>query len=54
MSNLKKLDKLNVEQLKKYKGFENLTESEATKEVSTIKALAKILYYLYLNNKENI
>lgn len=49
---------LTYEQLKKYKGFENVTEAQAEKEIENIKRLTKVLYYLYvyeqqMNSKDN-
>ncbi len=45
-------NELTYEQLKKYKGFEDITETQAEKEIETIKRLAKILYYLYINEQQ--
>ncbi len=45
-------NELTYEQLKKYKGFEDLTETQAEKEIENIKRLAKILYYLYINEQQ--
>ena len=44
---------LTYEKLKTYKGFENVTEAEAVKEIEIIKKLAKILYYMYLKEQKN-
>lgn len=44
---------LTYEQLKTYKGFENLKEEEAGIYIHTIKKLAKILYYMYLHDEQN-
>jgi ERCC4-type nuclease len=44
---------LTYEKLKTYKGFENITEAEAVKEIEIIKKLAKILYYMYLKDQKN-
>lgn len=52
---MKKLGKLNVpfteelshEKLKTFKGFENINEAEAEKQILVIKKLARILFYLY-------
>lgn len=43
---------LNHEKLKTYKGFENTTEEQAEKQIAIIKRLAKILYYLYMNEQQ--
>lgn len=43
---------LTYEKLKKYKGFENSTEQEAIKQIEIIKKLAKILYYMYMNEQQ--
>ncbi len=43
---------LNHQKLKTYKGFENATEEEAEKQILIIKRLAKILYYLYMNEQQ--
>lgn len=40
---------LTYEKLKMYKGFENSTEEEAIKQIEIIKKLARILYYMYMN-----
>jgi hypothetical protein len=45
-------NELTYEQLKKYKGFEDITETQAEKEIENIKRLAKILYYLYINEQQ--
>lgn len=45
-------NELTYEQLKKYKGFEDLTETQAEREIENIKRLAKILYYLYINEQQ--
>ncbi len=43
---------LTYEKLKTYKGFENSTEEEAVKQIEAIKTLAKILYYMYMNEQQ--
>lgn len=43
---------LTYEKLKQYKGFENSTEEEAIKQIEVIKKLAKILYYMYMNEQQ--
>lgn len=47
---------LTYERLKTFKGFEDITEIEAEEQIKIIKRIAKILYYLYMNegqqNKE--
>ena len=43
---------LTYEKLKTYKGFEDITEAQAEKEIDNIKRLAKVLYYLYLNEQQ--
>ncbi len=43
---------LTYEDLKKYEGFENSTEEEAQKQIDIIKKLAKIMYYMYMNEKQ--
>ena len=45
-------NELTYEQLKKYKGFEDITEPQAEKEIENRKRLAKILYYLYINEQQ--
>lgn len=42
---------LTYEKLKMYKGFEDITEAEAQKEIEIIKRLAKILYS-YMQEQE--
>jgi len=44
---------LTYETLKKYKGFENITEEQAVKEIEVIKRLAKILHCLYVSEQQN-
>jgi hypothetical protein len=44
---------LTYEKLKTYKGFENITEQEAEREIEIIRRLAKILYYIYMNEQQN-
>ncbi len=46
-------NELTYEKLKTFKGFENVTEAQAKKEIETIKRLAKILYYLYMHEERN-
>ena len=43
---------LTYEELKKCKGFENITESEALKELEVINRIAKMMYYMYMNNQQ--
>ncbi|MDP2385676.1 MAG: hypothetical protein Q8M29_04855 [Bacteroidota bacterium] len=43
---------LTYEKLKQYKGFENITEEEAEEQITIIKKLAKILYYLYVHEEQ--
>ncbi|MDP1746654.1 MAG: hypothetical protein Q8L90_13845 [Bacteroidota bacterium] len=45
---------LTYEKLKQYKGFENSTEEEAIKQIEIIKKLAKILYYMYMDEQQRI
>jgi ribosomal protein S21 len=45
---------LTYETLKQYKGFEKTSEVEASKQIETIKRLAKILFYLHLNEQQTI
>ncbi|MBA3681745.1 MAG: hypothetical protein H0W73_11380 [Bacteroidetes bacterium] len=45
-------NELTPETLKQYEGFENITEAQATKQIDTIKRLAKILYYSYMYELE--
>jgi hypothetical protein len=49
-SNGKQVD-LTPEKLRTFKGFENITDSEAEKEIEVIKRLAKILHRLYMNEQ---
>lgn len=44
---------LTYEKLKTYRGFENLKEEEAEVHIDSIKKLARILYYMYLNDELN-
>ncbi len=43
---------LTYEKLKTYKGFENSTEVEAEKQIEAIKRLAKILFYMYIEDEQ--
>ncbi|MFY9311544.1 MAG: hypothetical protein WAQ28_21040 [Bacteroidia bacterium] len=43
---------LTFEKLKTYSGFENTTEEESIKQIDAIKRLAKVLYYMYLQEEE--
>lgn len=43
---------LTLEKLKQYKGFENSTETEANQQIEIIKRLAKILFYMYINEQK--
>lgn len=43
---------LTYEKLKTYKGFENVSEEEATKQIGVIKRLAKIMYYMYMEEQK--
>lgn len=43
---------LTYEKLKTYKGFENITEAEAEKEIENIRRLAKVLHYLALYDQQ--
>lgn len=43
-----KPEKLTIEKLKTYKGFEHLTENELKKELSNIEKCAKVFLRLYL------
>ena len=42
---------LTYETLRQYKGFENTSELEAPKQIEAIRKLAKVLYYLHLNEQ---
>lgn len=44
---------LTYEQLKTFKGYENLKEDEAEIHIYTLKKLAKILYCMYLRDEQN-
>lgn len=44
---------LTYEQLKTFKGYEDLKEEEAEIHIYTLKKLAKILYCMYLNDEQN-
>lgn len=41
------MEELSYEKLKTFKGFENINETEAEKQILVIKKLAKILFYMY-------
>lgn len=40
---------LTYENLKKYKGFEDTSEAESEKQIEFIKRMAKVMYYMYIN-----
>ena len=42
---------LTFETLKQYKGFENISEDQAVKEIDNMKKLAKILFHLHTNEQ---
>lgn len=44
---------LTFEKLKTYKDFENITESEAEKQIKIIKGFAKVLQFLYIHELQN-
>ncbi len=44
------IKRVTVEKLRTYKGFENVTDEEAEKQIETIKTLAKILFRMYEND----
>jgi hypothetical protein len=41
------------EELKTFKGFENITEAEAEKELETINRISKILYCMYMKEQND-
>lgn len=43
---------LTYEELKKCKGFENITQAEAEKELEVINRIAKMMYYMYMSNQQ--
>lgn len=43
---------LTIEKLRTYKGFENITETEAEIHIIAIKKLARVLYGVYLNEQK--
>jgi len=45
--------RITVEQLRKYKGFENVSEEEANNIVETLYQLAVIAYYCYMEQENN-
>ena len=44
---------LTYEHLKKYKGFEDTNEAEAEKQIEFIKRMAKVMYYMYMNEQQS-
>ena len=50
--NIRKTNELTTEKLRTYKGFESISEEEAAASVDAIRKLAKILFYLYLNEEK--
>jgi hypothetical protein len=51
--NTNSYSELNFETLKTFKGFENMTEQQAQKEIEVIKRLAKILHHLITNENNS-
>lgn len=51
--NTNSYSELNFETLKTFKGFENITEQQAQKEIEVIKRLAKILHHLITNENNS-
>ena len=50
--NSQKVPEVTYAELKTFKGFENLTEAEAEKELIVINKIARIMYFLYVNEHE--
>lgn len=50
-------EKLTIDELRKFKGFENSTDEEALQQIEIIERLANILFDIYteeqLNNNQN-
>jgi ribosomal protein S21 len=44
---------LTYEHLKKYKGFEDISEAEAEKQIEFIKRMAKVMYYMYIDEQKS-
>lgn len=44
---------LNYEHLKKYKGFEDINEADAEKQIEFIKRMAKVMYYMYIEEQKS-
>ncbi|MEO6303250.1 MAG: hypothetical protein ABIP51_08755 [Bacteroidia bacterium] len=44
---------LTYEKLKQYKGFENITEAEAQKQIQIIMSFAKVLQLLFIHEQQN-
>lgn len=49
---LKNRKRIDVNQLKNYKGFENIEENEAKNVIETLSVLAKLLLTINLNDDE--
>ena len=45
---------LNYENLRTYTGFETITEEEAAIQIAEIKKMAKILFYLHVNEQNKL
>ncbi|HWY09919.1 MAG TPA: hypothetical protein VN026_01275 [Bacteroidia bacterium] len=45
---------LTFEKLKTYKGFENMSEEESTKQIEAIKKMAKVMFHLYENEQNKL
>lgn len=43
---------LTYEHLKTYKGFENISEAEAEKQIEFIKRMAKAMYFMYIEEQK--
>lgn len=45
-------EELTYEHLKTHKGFENISEAEAEKQIEFIKRMAKVMYYMYIDEQK--
>lgn len=51
-SDITNQSELSLEKLRKYPGFEDVSEEEAKEHIQIIKALARVLFYGYKNKKK--
>jgi hypothetical protein len=51
---LKKQKKLSIDELKKFKGFENITDEESKQTIETLEKISNLFYDLYLIEEKKV